>query len=237
MQGFIILHRQLKEHWIWKDPVKLKWWIDILLTVNFEDKKVNIGYEIFDCKRGQCLRSLSNWAEKWNVSKDTVRNFLKLLEKDYMILHENIGKSTRITVCKYDSYQQGLHDEQTQSKRKANATPTQLNNDNNKTIKQDKYLKEDIYRSFVHLKISNDEFNKLLVLGFDKTKIDDVLDSIENYKKNTNYKSLFMTTKNWLTSEKEKSFGKKEKPSLTEKLVNMPIPKYTEEQLQQMTKR
>ena len=119
--GWIRIHRSIQEHWIWKDPVKFCWWMDILLNVNHADAKVNIGFELFDCKRGQSVMSLQNWAERWKTSKDTARNFLKLLEKDSMILHENIGKSTRITVCNYDSYQSELHDSQTQTNRKPNA--------------------------------------------------------------------------------------------------------------------
>jgi len=38
--GWLKIDRKIRDNWIWEDPVKLKWRIDILLTVNFEDKKV-----------------------------------------------------------------------------------------------------------------------------------------------------------------------------------------------------
>lgn len=132
--GWVSIYRQIQDHWIWKDPVKLKWWLDILFTVNNTDAKINIGFQIYDCKRGESIMSLQSWADRWGTSKDSTRNFLKLLEKDNMIKCVSIVKSTRITVCNYDYYQGGLHVKQTQSKRNPNAIqtlPHANNNDNN----------------------------------------------------------------------------------------------------------
>ena len=139
MDGWIKLQRAIKEHWIWKDPVKLKWWIDILISVNHAPTKVNIGNQLFECGRGQSIQSLSNWASQWGVSKDKARNFLVLLEKDGMISHESIGKSTRITVCKYDTYQGDLHDSQTIIQRSYNDDTTQSHpNKNDKNVNNEK---------------------------------------------------------------------------------------------------
>lgn len=59
------------------------------------------------------------------------------------------------------------------------------------------------YRKFKHLKLSFDEFDKLLQMGFTQQEIDKNLDSIENYKKNTNYVSLYLTVKNWIIKDRE----------------------------------
>ena len=61
----------------------------------------------------------------------------------------------------------------------------------------------DIYRSFAHLSMSVSEFKKLEV-NYTKQQIDSVCDAIQNFKKNTNYKSLYLTAKNWLKKEQTK---------------------------------
>jgi hypothetical protein len=63
--------------------------------------------------------------------------------------------------------------------------------------------KENTYRAFAHLCLSISEFEKL-EKEYDKKTIDMVLDSIENFKDNKKYKSLYLTSKNWLSKEKKK---------------------------------
>ena len=139
-KGWIKLHRSIIKHWIFKDSDKFRAWILILCEVNHKEIKVNLGNKLINCKRGDSLNSLDTWAKLfgkgWNKSK--VRRFFKLLESDNMIVTKNEQKTTRLTVCKYDSYQEVRNADETQVKRKRNASETQVTpNKNDNNIKND----------------------------------------------------------------------------------------------------
>jgi len=79
-------------------------------------------------------------------------------------------------------------------------------------IRKDKYADDNLlkvnddintYKRFAHLSMSLDEFKKLEE-NYTKEQIDSVCDAIQNFKKNTNYKSLYLTAKNWLKKEQTK---------------------------------
>ena len=55
----------------------------------------------------------------------------------------------------------------------------------------------EIYREFEHLSISVKEFNTLNEI-WSKEVIDSVLDSIQNWKHNHRYSSLYLTARSWL---------------------------------------
>lgn len=86
----------------------------------------------------------------------------------------------------------------------------------NKNTKEKKSIKkENIYRvlsSNKNLVLTESEFLKLSA-QYTKEQIDNILDAIDNYKKNKNYNFLYMTCIKWL--KKEKNFApKKEKSGL-----------------------
>ena len=79
--------------------------------------------------------------------------------------------------------------------------------DNGSVNDNDKVSDKKTYRTFEHLTLYQDEFDKLLE-NYKKDQIDNILDRIENYKKNKNYVSLYLTALSWLKSNDEKNNSK-----------------------------
>lgn len=103
--GWICLHRAIQNHWIWEDPQKLKWWIDILLSVNFKESKKLINNDIIIIERGAMFTSILALSERWETNRKTTKKFLDLLKKDEMITMETSKKGTMIKVSNYNEYQ------------------------------------------------------------------------------------------------------------------------------------
>lgn len=154
MSGWIKLHRQLSNHWIWEKPEYLKWWLDILMQANIEPKKVLIKGQLIEVGRGEIVYSYETWANRWKINKSKVLRFLKMLEKDSMILLKSETVTTRITICKYDTYQGERNDSETQVKRNWNASETQV-----KPTKEVKEIKNEI---ILNRYIIDEEFFKEL---------------------------------------------------------------------------
>jgi hypothetical protein len=202
--GWIKIHRKMMEHWIYQNSHYFHWWTDLLMNANFEDKKILIKGNLYDCKRGQSLYSLDTWAKRWKVDKSKVRRFLQLLQNDGMIVIENVSVSTRLTICKYECYQDERNADETEVKRKRNADETQMTP--TKELKKDKNEKNEknIYRKILHLEITRAEVDKLIADGYTIDQIDDILDRAENWKGIANKRSLYLTAKNWLSADIKK---------------------------------
>ena len=203
MSGWIKLHRSITEHWLYTENRKFskyEAWNDILLTVNYAPAKTIIKGKIIYINRGESILSLESWGKKWNWDKSSVKRFLELLKKDEMIELKNETVTTRLIVCKYDTYQSKENDVETQVKRRRNASETQTKSIKEEEEKQEEKEEEIIYRNFKHLKITIQEFEKLKETYL-LDDIDLVLNNIENYKNNKNYTSLYLTALNWLKKD------------------------------------
>ena len=141
MSGWIKLHRDIKNHWIYTEKrkfSKFEAWTDILLSVNHTQAKTIIKGKLIIIERGESILSLDSWANKWGWNKSSVNRFFELLKIDGMILIKNETVTTRLTVCNYASYQDEQNNSETQTKRRRNASETQT-----KPIKEEQEEEEE----------------------------------------------------------------------------------------------
>jgi len=115
-------------------------------------------------------------------------------------------ENQQVNVETLEGYHEGMHED--------------THRVNNKIVNNKEHNSIHVYRSFGHLSISLDEFNKLFKT-YSKEKIDCILDEIENNANNKKYKSLYLTAKTWL---------KRNEPEAEAMIVD-PLVEYVHKQL------
>jgi DNA-binding transcriptional regulator YhcF (GntR family) len=109
--GWIKLHRSIRSHWLWEDGNEkcLKRWLDILMMVNHEDKKIPFNGKFKIVKRGEKQTSVIKLASRWGINRRTVDSFLDLLISDGMIsVEKSKTNGTTLKVLHYNDYQDNL---------------------------------------------------------------------------------------------------------------------------------
>ena len=131
--GWIKLHRQLQDHWIWKKPEQLKAWIDILLMVTHTERTKFIKGQEVVLKQGEVDASFRYLAKRWGWSIGKVQRFLILLKKCSMIEVKTGTGQNLISVCNYGTYQI----EQNQNDTQVGTAPIQHRYEN-KNVKKER---------------------------------------------------------------------------------------------------
>ena len=137
-QGWILLYRSIRDHWIWQRDDYTHAWIDLLLDVNHEDRKVVIDGKPVIIGRGQKWTSTRTLADRWGWSVNKVRRFLSCLECDSMVILKRHTNGTLLTIVNYDNFQPQVNTNgtQTEHERNTDGTRTERNNELNELNKR-----------------------------------------------------------------------------------------------------
>ena len=172
--GWIKVHRKILENdWLSKNRVysNFEAFMYLLLKANHKDGIFHIGTQIIEVKRGQLVTSQKKLCKQFNWSNSKLRNYLKTAKNASMIYTETTSKTTTLTICNYDTYQESST-EKTLKKESLNTEKALIKHTNN-NVKNNKELTKDInvcdlfedwwkmYDRKVHKKASKYQWGKL----------------------------------------------------------------------------
>jgi hypothetical protein len=208
-EGYIALYRALLDKPIWKKstPEQKAILITLLLMANHEENEwewMGQKFKVFPGQFVTSLESIVNACGK-GITIQNVRTALERFEKLEFLTSGATKCGRLITILKWQTYQVELkkgnkapNKDLTKTSQRGNKDLTTNNNDNN-----DKNDKKEIYIRCQHLSMNKEEYDKL-VEAYGEDRVKSKLEYSENYKKLTNYKSLYLTLNNWLKTDKTK---------------------------------
>lgn len=105
--GYISIHRQIRENWIWEPkPFDVRSaWIDIIMSASYHDSKLMIGGSLIEVPRGTWFVSIGTLASRWGWSRNRVEHFLGELSRDEMVVTKGTARGTLVTVVNYEKFQ------------------------------------------------------------------------------------------------------------------------------------
>lgn len=215
MAGWICLHRDIQEHWLFNfdEPDKALAWIDLLLSANHEDNKFMIKGRVVECQRGQVAMSQVTLQKRWKMSQNKLKRFLVLLKNDGMIDLETNDLTTLITICNYSSFQQGERADERPDERSVERGTNDQSNDKQQCKQLNNETKEIKEKALSSLQTQSDTQGDSLVFNKDDVELieakklsdkriakkienDLVIDDVFDYWKNTmNHKRSILDDK------------------------------------------
>ena len=181
-QGWIKLHRSLKEKAFIKDPEKLALWIHLLMMANHTEREEMFAGKPVKCKPGQFTTGRKQLAESTGIDESKIYRILKYFkENEQQIEQQTCNKNSLITIKNWGFYQLEKEDEQ------------QVNNNWTTSEQQVNTLKE----------LKNKRIKKTLS-GADAPSKTPEFNSIENMKTEQRIESLTRWNRVltiWKTSE------------------------------------
>jgi len=190
-KGYVSIHRELFDHWVWKDKPfsRGQAWIDLILMANHCDSKIMFDGRFVEVGRGDIITSSVKLSERWGWSRNKVSLFLKNLESDQMVITKTDSKKTALTICNYSDWQdsQTAKEQQKDSRKTAEGqqkdTINNVNNSNNEKEVKHMSVFEAWQSEKIHIhkgisKAIEQQLNKLTA-----HQAEEVITAIKNYAK------------------------------------------------------
>lgn len=106
--GFIKLHRQIQDHWLWNNDEpfdRRSAWIDLIMMASWKSGTRDFKGQIIEQRRGDVVTSVKSLSMRWRWSEGKVRRYLDALQKDGMLTKKRQSHGVVLTIENFSSFQ------------------------------------------------------------------------------------------------------------------------------------
>ena len=171
-QGWVKVHRKIRDKAFYRKPEYLAVWFHVLLNINHSKKEFMWNNKTMILNPGQGIFSQRKISALFNISLSKVNRILKHFKSEGQIETQGTNKYTIITVCKWHAYQ---------ANETPNETPVELNkNEKNEINIVFSFWNEQ--KIIQHRKITDAIITKIRVTLKDYS-VDEIKETVSNYSK------------------------------------------------------
>jgi len=142
-QGWIMIHRKIKESSIWTDSQAVHLWLTLLINANHAENEFLQNGSLVRVKRGQVLTGRKALSAETGINESKIQRLLKTFEKCHMIEQLTNNRSRLISILNYDQYQaseQPVNNQRTTNEQQMNTNNNVNNKKNEKKEEIDQVL-------------------------------------------------------------------------------------------------
>lgn len=105
MDGWIKLHREIIDHWIYQDAEYLKVWLEMLIRARYWEgiSLELVGDQLVEVDRGEFIFGRPKWSKRLGISEQRLKTLILKMLKDDMI--ELVRKYPRFTLYRIKNYE------------------------------------------------------------------------------------------------------------------------------------
>ena len=139
--GWIKIHRKIKEKAYYKKSEYVHLWIHLLLEANHEEKEFMWNGQTIKVKPGQLITGRNEIAKKTGIYRSKIERILKYFENEHQIEQQTTNKFRLITILNWEDYQKNEQEnEQPVSNKRATSEQQVSTNKNDKNYKNEKNI-------------------------------------------------------------------------------------------------
>ena len=143
-EGYIYLHREILDHWVYKEPEAFKLWVTLLLLASHKEKSAPFSGGVIELKPGMFITSRPSLARRSGVHESKINRLLKRFEIEQQIEQRISNQCRVISIVNWPEYQ--WPGQQTEHPMNNQRTTNEHNQERKKEIntKEENKIKEKI---------------------------------------------------------------------------------------------
>lgn len=136
MDGWIKLHREIVDHWIYQDAEYLKVWLEMLVRARYWDESGTelVGDQLVKVDRGEFIFGRPKWSKRLGISEQRLKTLIQKMIKDEMI--EVVQKFPRCTLYRIKNYEKFNQQDNQQSNQQESQQQQGMQDDSNQQYNQ-----------------------------------------------------------------------------------------------------